>query len=148
MSASIAAAEALEWAYEQSKTHMMTLPALIRERAAELRAQAAASGEPYACPHCGGTKGHWEGCRAPTEPTSVEPVSAETQANRDAADVFLNEFCKEHCAERIAQLEGLLHLRGHSPNCPTQVSVNFPPIRPERCTCGLTERIRAALGEG
>lgn len=26
-----------------------------------------------ACPHCGGTKGHWEGCRAPAEASAPAP---------------------------------------------------------------------------
>ena len=96
-----AAAEALEWAVSVALFSLGEDDPVIKKigsKADELRAQAAASPEPI--PIVDGSKPYYvdmpDGTLRKYLPdgsaASPAPVSAETQANRDAADVFLNEF--------------------------------------------------------
>ncbi len=55
------------------------------------------------CPHCGGTAGHWEGCRAPVDAPSPAAPGIGLQAFRKVAMPLLCQMLCSHDAESVAR---------------------------------------------
>ncbi len=60
------------------------------------------------CPHCGGTRGHWEGCRAPVAPQPMQQGGGEiSRFNPSDADRYRCFNCGLRIADHVPDEDGL-----------------------------------------